>query len=132
VAQHRRTRLRADHLPETSRPPERHGHSVLPRARAHRDLHSFPTRRSSDLDIGVDAAKTGMLFSRALIETVAGFLAEHRVQSMPEIGRAHVELQSRGHLVCRLLLEKKKQETSSDCASATPLFARSLPASSQR
>src|SRR5213076_3267584 len=30
-------------------------------------------------DIGVDAAKTGMLFSRRLIETVAGFLAEHRV-----------------------------------------------------
>lgn len=30
-------------------------------------------------DLGVDAAKTGMLFSRALIETVAGFLAEHRV-----------------------------------------------------
>ena len=30
-------------------------------------------------DIGVDAAKTGMLFSRELIETVADFLAEHRV-----------------------------------------------------
>src|SRR5438552_1253819 len=30
-------------------------------------------------DIGVDAAKTGMLFSRTLIETVAGFLSEHRV-----------------------------------------------------
>jgi hydroxymethylpyrimidine/phosphomethylpyrimidine kinase len=30
-------------------------------------------------DIGVDAAKTGMLFSRALIETVAGFLADHPV-----------------------------------------------------
>jgi hydroxymethylpyrimidine/phosphomethylpyrimidine kinase len=30
-------------------------------------------------DIGVDAAKTGMLFSRTLIETVADFLAEHRV-----------------------------------------------------
>jgi hydroxymethylpyrimidine/phosphomethylpyrimidine kinase len=28
-------------------------------------------------DIGVDAAKTGMLFSRVLIETVAAFLAEH-------------------------------------------------------
>jgi hydroxymethylpyrimidine kinase/phosphomethylpyrimidine kinase len=28
-------------------------------------------------DIGVDAAKTGMLFSRALIETVAGFLGGH-------------------------------------------------------
>ncbi|MDX6488994.1 MAG: hydroxymethylpyrimidine/phosphomethylpyrimidine kinase [Gaiellaceae bacterium] len=30
-------------------------------------------------DIGVDAAKTGMLFSRRLIETVADFLQEHRV-----------------------------------------------------
>jgi hydroxymethylpyrimidine/phosphomethylpyrimidine kinase len=30
-------------------------------------------------DIGVDAAKTGMLFSRALIEEVADFLGEHRV-----------------------------------------------------
>jgi hydroxymethylpyrimidine/phosphomethylpyrimidine kinase len=30
-------------------------------------------------DIGVDAAKTGMLFSRRVIETVAGFLAEHPV-----------------------------------------------------
>jgi hydroxymethylpyrimidine/phosphomethylpyrimidine kinase len=30
-------------------------------------------------DIGVDAAKTGMLFSRVLIETVADFLEEHPV-----------------------------------------------------
>jgi hydroxymethylpyrimidine/phosphomethylpyrimidine kinase len=30
-------------------------------------------------DIGVDAAKTGMLFSRSIIETVASFLAEHPV-----------------------------------------------------
>jgi hydroxymethylpyrimidine/phosphomethylpyrimidine kinase len=30
-------------------------------------------------DIGVDAAKTGMLFSRRLIETVAGYLDEHPV-----------------------------------------------------
>src|SRR5207253_7678615 len=30
-------------------------------------------------DIGVDAAKTGMLFSRRLIETVAEFLAAHPV-----------------------------------------------------
>ena len=30
-------------------------------------------------DIGVDAAKTGMLFSLPLIETVAGFLEEHPV-----------------------------------------------------
>src|SRR4029453_17475814 len=30
-------------------------------------------------DIGVDAAKTGMLFSAAIVETVAGFLADHPV-----------------------------------------------------
>jgi hydroxymethylpyrimidine kinase/phosphomethylpyrimidine kinase len=30
-------------------------------------------------DIGVDAAKTGMLFSQRIIETVAGFLADHPV-----------------------------------------------------
>src|SRR5215831_13977091 len=30
-------------------------------------------------DVGVDAAKTGMLFSATIIETVAGFLAEHPV-----------------------------------------------------
>jgi hydroxymethylpyrimidine/phosphomethylpyrimidine kinase len=30
-------------------------------------------------DIGVDAAKTGMLFSAELVETVAGYLAEHPV-----------------------------------------------------
>ena len=30
-------------------------------------------------DVGVDAAKTGMLFSRRLSETVAGYLEEHRV-----------------------------------------------------
>ena len=30
-------------------------------------------------DIGVDAAKTGMLFSRTIIETVAGFLERHPV-----------------------------------------------------
>src|SRR5919106_2322931 len=30
-------------------------------------------------DIGVDAAKTGMLFSRELIETVAGYLEDHPV-----------------------------------------------------
>src|SRR6266404_2833215 len=28
-------------------------------------------------DLGVDAAKTGMLFSRPLIETVAGYLEQH-------------------------------------------------------
>src|SRR5438094_3593030 len=30
-------------------------------------------------DIGIDAAKTGMLFSAAIVEAVAAFLAEHPV-----------------------------------------------------
>src|SRR2546422_7157777 len=33
-----------------------------------------------------------------------------RVLETAEIGRAHAELQSRLHLVCRLLLEKKKKK----------------------
>src|SRR5690625_6102059 len=36
-------------------------------------------------------------------------LARIDALSTPKIGRAHAELQSRGHLVCRLLLEKKKR-----------------------
>src|SRR6266498_4472086 len=32
-----------------------------------------------------------------------------RTADLDQIGRAHVELQSRPHLVCRLLLEKKKK-----------------------
>jgi hydroxymethylpyrimidine/phosphomethylpyrimidine kinase len=49
------------------------------------DVHTLPpefVRAQLDavfVDIGVDAAKTGMLFSRELIETVADYLAEHRV-----------------------------------------------------
>src|SRR5260221_3733869 len=35
-----------------------------------------------------------------------------------EIGRAHVELQSHSDLVCRLLLEKKKQEAKCHTADA--------------
>src|SRR5205809_3041369 len=40
---------------------------------------------------------------RGLTDAAAGGEHQH------EIGRAHVELQSRLHLVCRLLLEKKKK-----------------------
>ena len=50
------------------------------------DVHELPpefVRAQLDAvfdDIGVDAAKTGMLFSRELIETVASFLEEHPVE----------------------------------------------------
>ena len=49
------------------------------------DVHTLPpafVRAQLDAlfgDIGVDAAKTGMLFSRELIETVADYLAAHTV-----------------------------------------------------
>src|SRR5947209_15743252 len=73
----------------------------------HRDLHSFPTRRSSDLFSGADQL---VAFEHA---------PRHRHQQQPgKIGRGLIEhtrseehtseLQSRQYLVCRLLLEKKK------------------------
>src|SRR3712207_7482563 len=36
-----------------------------------------------------------------------------------KIGRAHVELQSRQYLVCRLLLEKKKKQQTINCTNTT-------------
>src|SRR5436853_7716579 len=62
------------------------------------DLHSFPTRRSSDL-------------SRAGRRTAA---LNRRLRGMghksPTRSEEHTsELQSLRHLVCRLLVEKKKQ-----------------------
>src|SRR5439155_26234457 len=71
----------------------------------HRHLHSFPTRRSSDLGI-----------LRAALLLGAGALVLDLLDGAEDAGHGEVdrseehtsELQSRGHLVCRLLLEKKK------------------------
>src|SRR5690625_6652800 len=75
------------------------------------DLHSFPTRRSSDLHLdGVDdsgADEVAVLTGRgvvALTGSEVGDLGHDDVRSEEHTS----ELQSRGHLVCRLLLEKKK------------------------
>src|SRR5207253_10324049 len=89
-------------------------------------LLSFPTRRSSDLtwppraQAGPTQGQAGTRHRRT------GPIVRHR-QSLPPRGlsaeRGHnwarmrrseehtSELQSRGHLVCRLLLEKKKRTT---------------------
>src|SRR5690625_7418466 len=63
-----------------------------------RALLSFPTRRSSDLEsLLPGAGVSGAIHARA------GSVVEQ------ERSEEHTsELQSRGHLVCRLLLEKKK------------------------
>src|SRR5690606_41392227 len=85
---------------------------------AHRDLHSFPTRRSSDLpladaieyvqyaeDRGFEAVwQAESRLVRDAIVPMAAFAATTRRSE------EHTsELQSRENLVCRLLLEKKKQ-----------------------
>src|SRR3712207_8817940 len=46
--------------------------------------------------------------SEGLTSVLQGWLV---IRGECEIGRAHVELQSRQYLVCRLLLEKKLQST---------------------
>src|SRR5690606_41817651 len=79
-----------------------------------RDLHSFPTRRSSDLprrhlrvalvDLGNefgDEAEPRPIRAGELHEIAVGKARSEEHTS---------ELQSRENLVCRLLLEKKKQK----------------------
>src|SRR5437870_8515173 len=90
-----------------------------------RALHSFPTRRSSDLLPRGRTARSTPPFLRArpsANSTPAPRL--RRRKSRPSNGEGSTrrrsryfprseehtsELQSRGHLVCRLLLEKKKK-----------------------
>src|SRR5439155_26222796 len=73
---------------------------------AHRDLHSFPTRRSSDLFLPICIAHPSPIDDRAIGNDRVPFVATSRGRSEEHTS----ELQSRGHLVCRLLLEKKKIE----------------------
>src|SRR5690606_39424950 len=103
----------------------------IKRSGSHRDLHSFPTRRSSDLAEHVD--DTGTTRSRACAYSYAARVRDRMAcdqrprtplkrtfricPAQPYLSplRAHrseehtSELQSRENLVCRLLLEKKKK-----------------------
>src|SRR5699024_12265607 len=73
-------------------------------SRAHRDLHSFPTRRSSDLSSAIFWGVSPSSFKRFSFST---FSTVHTV-FLPVRSEEHTsELQSRFDLVCRLLLEKK-------------------------
>src|SRR5690348_17632458 len=65
----------------------------------HRDLHSFPTRRSSDLSS----------WRRWSGSTPAGSRAASSAASAARSEEHTSELQSPVHLVCRLLLEKKNR-----------------------
>src|SRR5437870_10973974 len=77
-----------------------------------RDLHSFPTRRSSDLRPGRPIRPDGMARPAP---TTTRRLGRPRRRLLPRSEEHTSELQSRGHLVCRLLLEKKKTTTRCDC-----------------
>src|SRR5207253_10133405 len=90
-------------------------HSYLP----HRDLHSFPTRRSSDLL--QQEAPAWSLPMHPMLQVVPappdpdGFQPSGLAGSFYGRSEEHTsELQSRGHLVCRLLLEKKKKQHRTD------------------
>src|SRR5690606_40858983 len=93
---------------------------LLLRYAAHRDVHSFPTRRSSDLcsivkpSCELKRAARSMRRGSSPNETFgsAGVRSTPMTRSStPPVGRSEEhtsELQSRENLVCRLLLEKKK------------------------
>src|SRR5689334_24147383 len=73
---------------------------------AHRRLHSFPTRRSSDLMNTTIGRVMPAARSSAPSSSVA---TPYPHGSRPPRSEEHTsELQSQFHLVCRLLLEKKK------------------------
>src|SRR5438270_13781409 len=83
----------------------------------HRDLHSFPTRRSSDLlrEAGYRIVPVNPGHSTILGEQSYPTLTAAEDRGMPRVHRndrseEHTsELQSQSNLVCRLLLEKKKK-----------------------
>src|SRR5690606_42152756 len=104
--------------------------SFLQSHRDHRDLHSFPTRRSSDLGkpaliIKADFPRRlysngerildNMYFFLLLTGLMTGigvkFALDRLFVSRIIRSEEHTsELQSRENLVCRLLLEKKKKQ----------------------
>src|SRR5689334_23907744 len=82
----------------------------------HRDLHSFPTRRSSDLSLPGPAREI-ILELRHVLPDALQLLVDDRdpLRLEQETGGSRSEehtseLQSQFHLVCRLLLEKKKKK----------------------
>src|SRR5438477_6755977 len=89
----------------------------------HRDLHSFPTRRSSDLDRSSRPHRSAST-DRKTTETIVNLrrqrMTMRRIAAFAGVSLSTVarvrseehtsELQSHVNLVCRLLLEKKKKK----------------------
>src|SRR5207253_9738324 len=101
----------------------------FPRYTHHPALHSFPTRRSSDLTLRASQPKRKSVISAdwginyfhfpKTARYIVAFSSKSPFETFSALdlltlggGRSEEhtsELQSRGHLVCRLLLEKKKK-----------------------
>src|SRR5689334_23583113 len=91
-------------------------------SRSHLDQHSFPTRRSSDLQPAFahhpqERHAVGLMHRAEQVVREAG--DEHGLAGAAQAGDSErrseehtSELQSQFHLVCRLLLEKKKKNES--------------------
>src|SRR5687767_15695928 len=78
----------------------------------HRDLHSFPTRRSSDLGAIESSGWTSSCPCSKSGLGSFGALSFWRARRLARRSEEHTsELQSLAYLVCRLLLEKKKRIT---------------------
>src|SRR5699024_11956739 len=101
---------------------------LLSRPRPHRPLHSFPTRRSSDLTANSGSSETtrssstlapvlttqanlpGSRWCRSSLWDSTTVFSSAKIPENPQSDRSEEhtsELQSRFDLVCRLLLEKK-------------------------
>src|SRR5688572_32585772 len=87
----------------------------------HRHLHSFPTRRSSDLEKALIVLEAVRRPDDRVVQAVRMVILEHLADALFEVRRCdelqtarseeHTsELQSQSNLVCRLLLEKKKKQ----------------------
>src|SRR5438034_7236818 len=88
-----------------------------------RDLHSFPTRRSSDLSLAGGLIQMVVSDHPHVTSVQLGLAATWTEAKRSEEHTS--ELQSHSDLVCRLLLEKKKQNAQSpthphDKATRTP------------
>src|SRR5438876_11903545 len=81
---------------------DHHSRHFVERAADHRYLHSFPTRRSSDL-ARLEAARPRLRGAARGGAPLLGARRSRRLRSEEHTS----ELQSPVHLVCRLLLEKK-------------------------
>src|SRR5699024_12178516 len=115
-------RCRARHWPRSPREPGSSFHCHAD----HRALHSFPTRRSSDLSLLIEGTPVRLAGQDSRRGT---FVQRHAVLHDRETGAERSEehtseLQSRFDLVCRLLLEKKNKRTQQDTHSTANTTTR--------